>query len=394
MDDAIEADTSGVGTDAWRNWRVWRLGAPELENYDDELQSDAAFVGGPVIFGPYQLSSVIRWPRSFGTALIVTGGIHTDLTRDVVVDGKLAEPDSSAYHGGTMTHEVASLVSLELGVRLRVAGTRRLSGFHRAGESDDPMHFDVPRLADPSASSSREVLPQVVNRPADLGSLRLLDSFPSIAEPDQAELVRAARSYAASLWWANEDPNLAWLQLVTAVEAAATRRQSTKPDSMDLVKEYWPELAEMLGSTDAATKKIAARLAQQTRAGRKFQDFLVECAPFPPTPRPTSTLDWEPAGLRACARIIYAHRSKALHEGKPFPMPMLEPPRVESSGAIAEVPEGLGASGLGGSWLAVNTPMYLATFEHIARGALLKWWEELATAAAPDVPLAPEVSST
>ncbi len=199
MDDAIATDTSGVGTDAWRNWRVWRLGAPELENYDDELQSDAAFVGGPVIFGPYQLSSVIRWPRSFGAALIVTGGIHTDLTRDVVVDGKLAEPESSAYHGGTMTHEVASLISLELGVRLRVAGTRRLSGFHRAGGPDDPMHFDVPRLTDPSGVTFGALRQQLLGE-GGTALDAVLDRAAARGEIDPATLTPRVRSVTSDLF--------------------------------------------------------------------------------------------------------------------------------------------------------------------------------------------------
>ena len=60
--------------------------------------------------------------------------------------------------------------------------------------------------------------------------------LPSLAENFQVELVRAARAYASGLWWANEDPNRAWLQLVTAVEVAAKARQVGNPTS----REYTP----------------------------------------------------------------------------------------------------------------------------------------------------------
>jgi hypothetical protein len=81
--------------------------------------------------------------------------------------------------------------------------------------------------------------------------------------------------------------------------------------------------------------------------------------------------------MRKHAGVIYGHRSKALHTGKPFPMPMLEPPRRAGDQPLPEVPLGMSSGGLGGIWMAAETPMLLATFEHIARGALLKWWDEL-----------------
>lgn len=77
------------------------------------------------------------------------------------------------------------------------------------------------------------------------------------------------------------------------------------------------------------------------------------------------------------ARLIYAHRSTALHAGKPFPLPMLERPRSEENGAIQEVPWGLTSGGQGGIWDSKEAPMLLSTFEHIARGSLLNWWDEL-----------------
>ncbi len=60
-------------------------------------------------------------------------------------------------------------------------------------------------------------------------------------------------------------------------------------------------------------------------------------------------------------------------------MPMLEQSRVEDSGASQEVPWGLNTGGLGGIWDAKETPMLLSTFEYLARGALLRWWDELAS---------------
>ena len=56
---------------------------------------------------------------------------------------------------------------------------------------------------------------------------------------------------------------------------------------------------------------------------------------------------------------------------------MLEEPRLEENGATKEVSHDLNTGGLGGVWGAEEAPMLLATFEYIARGALLNWWDEI-----------------
>lgn len=121
------------------------------------------------------------------------------------------------------------------------------------------------------------------------------------------------------------------------------------------------------------------------RATRKFIDFLVECSPQPlPLRPPAGVVDWQRMGDHA--RRIYGYRSAYLHGAKPFPLPMLELPRIEENGAIQEVPYGLNSGGLGGVWGAAESPMLLSTFEHVVRGALLRWWDELAASGSPGRP--------
>ena len=385
-----------MGTDAWRNWRAFDEKQYDSEDFDDELHSDVPFYGGQVTFGPYSLATVIRNTETVGPSVILHASRHTQLVRDPVVDGKLAMSDWSAYHGGTMTDEIAALVSLELGVRLRVAGTARLSGIHEKREPRrPPLYFEVPRLANPGRPN-RELIPMAKLRTADLSGLARLKSFPAIGEPAQAELVRAARAYSAGLWWANEDPNQAWLLFVTAAETAATCRQLLSADPIDLLREHWSQMWNAIQSADAdAQVQIANLLAEQMKATRRFIDFVVQCAPEAPAVRPQfDQFDWEK--LRKHASTIYGYRSKALHEAKPFPMPMFEAPRLDAAGAIQEIPSGLNSSGLGGIWKAAEAPMLLSTFEYIIRGALLSWWDELALAAqdSPEAPEAPETPET
>lgn len=368
-----------MATDAWVNWHAFNDDKPERENIDEDLYSDRQFVAGPAILGPYKFSPIIR-PMHIrraghvGSAVRLHTGLHERLLRDPVVGGELTPANSNSYHGGTSSDEVSALASLALGVRLRVAGTAQMSLLHEIGHPREPIVMEVIPLAQPG-SPGREYIPAALTRPADLGSLELLQSYPQFSEATQIALARAARAYTTGLWWANEDPNQAWLQFVTAIEIAAGCRKATNHDPEDLVQDSWPELWEIVKSAPNR-RRVCEMLAPQVRATRKFIDFLVDLAPDPPQMRPPfNRLDW--ADTRSHARIIYGHRSKALHDGKAFPLPMLELPRIDEDGATQEVPLGLNTSGLGGIWDAAEAPMLLATFEHLVRGSLLRWWNQL-----------------
>lgn len=371
-----------MGTHAWINWNAHAAGYAELERMEDDLYSDRYFVGVPTRHGPYSLSTVVGFEQESAAgarlALKLMSGAHADLAPRLVLDGGLAPSDSKSYHGGTPGDEIAALVALTLGVRLRAAGTSRLSGLHEPGAVRPPILLEVPALATPGRPG-KEFIPATMSRAADLSLLERLSGFPRIGDEDQVELVRAARSYASGLWWSNEDPNQSWLYLVTAVEIAANHRQKISSSPEELIESLWPELWTVLAPVEPARRaKVSKLMASQIRATKKFVDFIADCAPVPPSVRPVhGSLEW--ADMRQLARSVYGHRSDALHGGKPYPFPMLEQPRIEPNGAVQEVPYGLSSSGRGGSWTTDEAPMLLSTFEHIARGALLRWWDELET---------------
>jgi hypothetical protein len=370
-------EDKNVATQAWLNWRGFNDRQPESENFDDELQSDQIVVGGQVEVGPIRLTPVVREPGNVGPAVILTCGIHANLAPEIVVDNQLAPSDSKGYHGGTIGDEIAALISLELGVRVRSAGTVRLSGIGRQGQrKSSGVHFEVPRLARPGRPGS-EILPRVLSRTADLNSLVRLPQVSRISSSAHVELARAARAYATGLWWANEDPNQAWLQLVTAVEIASKQRQLSATSYSELLRERWGELWTSVETLDSDVQKaIAERVAPPMQATKTFIDFLTQYAPAPPDERPSfSMVDW--SKMRGHVDRIYKYRSTLLHGGKPFPPPMLEVPRMDENGVHQEAPWGLNMGGYGGVWDQAETPMLLATFEHIVRGALLRWWGEL-----------------
>jgi hypothetical protein len=370
-----------MGTDAWRNWLARNDGEPESENVDEDVYSDRRFTGTASPHGPYALSLVFGDAPDdhrvgMHLALKLHVSIHADLAPEVVRDGQLVPANSDSYHGGSQSDEIVALISLALGVRLRVAGTSRFSGRHSADSNARPFYLEVPALMTPG-KPGREYIPAAQRRTTDVTNLEILDTFPRLSETDQIALVRAARAYAQGLWLSNEDPNQAWLQFVTAMEIAASRSQKVKASSVALVQDLWPELwAALAGADEDVRSGVCKQAAPLARSTRRFIDFISANAPAPPEHRPPyGQLDWNL--MEEHAKLIYGHRSRALHDGKPFPLPMLDWPRWPDDEAIQEVPLGLNTGGMGGVWDASEAPMLLSTFEHIVRGALLTWWGNL-----------------
>ena len=88
-------------------------------------------------------------------------------------------------------------------------------------------------------------------------------------------------------------------------------------------------------------------------------------------------LDWRKQNLKKVLRKVYRYRSRALHEGVPFPDPMLGPPfRLKAKEAGSEVPlVGGGSYSMGATWVRKDVPLNLNTFHYITRNALLNWWD-------------------
>ena len=111
---------------------------------------------------------------------------------------------------------------------------------------------------------------------------------------------------------------------------------------------------------------------------KKFVDFVITFRPPEPessqwTQRPVASIDWSEASLKKILKIVYKYRSKALHEGRPFPVPMCEPAHTGDDCASAEKPRGHMSMG-GGVWRDEDLPLLLQTFEYITRMTILNWW--------------------
>jgi hypothetical protein len=364
------------GPQLWANWQAYDPRTPADEAFEVVLYSDADLFGridDPS--WPVDLMSALA-PLRTGLKLTAVARIRWNTTADY----DMTASDTTSYHGGGPADEVAAVVSLALGVRCRSGGiTRRWL----RGDPDPlgtPFELDHRKPYLPEQAGPRPLLPSIstvgqciVTR--DLEECRpLLHSFANAPGRRATALIRAARQYERALWVVEDDPNLAWLQLVSALEVAALESTADRSPA-ERLKTAKPELFKhLLRAGEAHAEAVAKELADQVKSTARFLDFMDLFQPDPPEhrPPPYAQVDW--TKMRKHLGQVYGYRSKALHSGTPFPDPMCSAPFKDTNSCPEERPSYISAAAAGAVWQAKDLPMYLHIFAYITRGALLNWW--------------------
>jgi len=368
------------GPPAYANWRALQAAAPCLATEEYPLFTDAWIVG-ETTQGPYQfLNTVPQWePALIQPAIVLRINRHTDF--DHITAQDMEKTNTDRYHAGSFPEEVAALASLAMGIRLKAGGITR-----RFEPNGDPKGRPSEWGARPFTNfilhknPSGWVLASGAEGTHPLNQLEVLTNLPRLSTLNAIALVRAARLYQEALWLVESEPELSWLMLVSAIETAANQWRRTKESSVARLKASKPELYEYLAGIgrDVAVK-VAEQIADSLGSTRKFVDFILCFLPTAPSARPAEWWQhpWDEPRISKSMQIIYNYRSKALHEGRPFPAPMCAvPTRFTEWLAPAEIPGGMATAVAGGIWLAKDTPMLLHTFEYIVRGVLLEWWKQ------------------
>jgi len=366
-----------LGPEVYENWRKWEKNHEEWIVFEYPLFTDAHVTGElSDLPGPYQLINMV--PPSLGQCLAPTVILRIAQPQGICEIPSMKKTESYRFHGGTIVDEVAALLSLEFGIRFKAGKMIRMfhpcddpkgrpSAFEMLQDSVTPRY--MPRPVVPSARGK-----QCLNQ-ADLW-IRLLE----LAPVDAMALVRASRMYQDSLWISESQTALAWLFLVSSVETAAYHWRKKNETPIERLNASMPSAESVLFEAGGKelVDKIATMFAPYMGATKKFVDFIMCYLPKQPVTRPPNfaQFDWAESNMKDALKKIYGHRSKALHNGAPFPLPMCDPP-MKHGNAFAEKPMGLAASARGGVWVADDIPMLLCTFEYIARNALLNWWRSM-----------------
>jgi len=228
-------------------------------------------------------------------------------------------------------------------------------------------------------SGKRFVLPRARESHC-LNDMTLLPTLPRLTPDDATALVLAARSYQNAVWIAESEPELAWLLLVSSVETAVVRWSAADDSPIEKLKASKPDLYTLLVSKgDELAEQVATMIAPSLGVTSRFMRFLTTFLPEAPPVRPSEfcRLKWTKSNLKVALGKVYDYRSKALHAGKPFPLPACEPPWHDGEPPTpCEIPFGI-LQARGSTWRSEDVPMLLHTFEYIVRNALLKWWESM-----------------
>ena len=331
----------------FENWRAEvEQGVSDFaEGCEFPLYSDAWMTGGAKV-GPYLFINTIAHAAGhsgLAPVVILRAGFHFAIDRP-----KMDRTDASLYHGGTLFDEVAALAALAMGARI-VAGptTREFSPGDPRGQPVAYWGHQPPVL--PHGDGGVR-LPWLKGRKS-LEELKWLGDWVDRDPRDEIALIRSARLYQEAIRIGDTEPALAWLLLVSAVEAAADRWNRDTVSKVDRLRDAKPDLVELLEKECPSTLAIIAdEFADSVGATRKFVTFTLRFLPPAPQVRPTEgfQIEWEHAALRRMLRTIYGYRSKALHTGVPFPAPMCDAPiKVTDSPGLNECPLGLATSTMG-----------------------------------------------
>lgn len=388
-----EGDDEERGPHLWLNWQGQLVGQPARTSSrgsttlvhplweEHALYSDAD-VSGEIEVGPFKLLMTLAGSGRVGRAAQTLIFRHHDHLFEASVDTMRDELDLAGWTGGDIGDQMAAVLALALGRRLRSGGVVR-QGFEPGdplGRPFAPTHH-APALVEPRRAP---MLPGIAAATMVQSAQPLLEIYGRLRGRDAAALTRAAGQYADALWWADADPRFSWIKLVGALEAAANRWDGSQDDDdpVALLKRHRGALYGKLKRVDPRAAEVAAEaLAGTLNVERKLLAFTLHFAPDPPETRPDAAqVDFD--DLEPALRAIYEWRSRDLHDGIPFPPPLCEPPIGDADAAYERFPA-IGIEAGGGYWPADLLPMYLHVFAHIVRGALVNWWQDLPTPGPP-----------
>jgi hypothetical protein len=371
MDDQREFNVSAPWS--WNARHFVDRGCPRNGGAEFLLYSDSDVTGGlEVECQPYVLTNCLGLPQGKRLAPVIALHLE-DHFPDFDVQ-PMDKTDTAGWLNLTLDDEIACLISLVAGARMRSGG--RVRRFKEGGAARGTPEYYGHQAPD-WAAAGRPIYPT----PAQFNLELLegwLDRYLALEREDAVTLVRAARQFRDALWVADTDPELAWLLLVSAIEVIAGREALRDVAPGELLRRELPDLAAQLleAGGEAHLAGVATRLVTIVKATARFMSCVETYRPDPPSVRPEeyAQVDWNWPQLRKGVNLVYRYRSERLHAGIPFPHPLCQAP-MKSGEAWEERPTGIAAAAGNAAWLAKDLPMHLHTFGHIVRGCLLKWWQ-------------------
>lgn len=376
-----------MGTAIVQNWRRW-LDAREGNTGEFPLFVDTEFTGLRADAGPYVFYNTLARPNGLGST--VPGLIlrYTE-SRPQAQHGAPLKTETKGYTGGSPAEDIAAIAALLLGARVELGGMSRT---FEPNLTDDPLGRPVAWYGNnPPTFHPRESLEiaPCLRRRNRVEDLERLEQVLQLSTDQCIAFTRSARLFQDAAWLAEQEPNLAWLMLVSALEGLANCWRSESDSPAERLQASKPDLAQRLRESNDPDLLdfVAGQIADSLGVSKKFKDFCAEHFPPPPpdSERPAEHLrvDWSNAFWPKTLGKIYDYRSKALHAGTPFPAPMCRRPHTDQLGGppAEKGTIALAESSNGSTWRASDLPVSLNAFFQFARGVMLTWLDALTPSA-------------
>jgi hypothetical protein len=385
-----------IGPLILRNFRAFIENEPILSSFEYPLFTDAYITGELTeknILGSYKLFNSLPNPADsiqLKPAIVLRIDYHLSNSEEEEYSLKqfeLKKTKKEYYHAGNIQDEIASLLSLFLGIRVKSGNCCREfdNDGDPKGKPRGPKFVKIPIL--PQALSMNPILPKAIGKHCLNSTEKMFSDFFKLDDLDAYELIQSARYYQEAIWFSESFPNLSWLLFTSAIERAANYwKKSEKISKIEALKISQPNLFNELQSEFGinSVEIVAKHIGGMLKATKKFVDFLIKfCPRNPPNrerPPKYCRMNWKKSNLESVFTKIYDHRSDALHNCIPFPEPMCESPypiKIKGKIKYEEIPWAEAYGHSNSYWIKKDVPILLYTFEYIVRMSILKWMDSM-----------------
>lgn len=277
----------------------------EITSVEYEVTTNAHIVG-EFKYGPYSLST---WDFGFfneGEERKLCLRIKSSKVRNY------KQPSTSRkayYHGGNIADEIVSLSSLFLRRKLKLGTIVR--------KDDRPMRI---------SNANKWIDKPLISGKSNLSSItEWFVLIESLDHKVHQKFILAVRLYHRAILLIEEEPDLAYLNLISAIEVLC---QDVELNSITL-NDIDSELAKLVNSLDDNIRdSIEKRIINRERfIKRKFVKFILDNIDenFWLEDRPKQGRV-EQDKLEELLGRIYKQRSNTLHSGEPFPVTIYDSP--------------------------------------------------------------------
>ncbi len=281
----------------------------EFHNIEYEVYADGYTVG-ECSFGPYYFTI---WEFSYKKdgeerklCLRIKEKAYSEDNRNL-----LSAEKEGYYHGGDIVDEILALSSLFL--------RRRFKRGPKVRWNDKPMLFLKPE--------------EWIDKPLIVGKRNLselanwYELVKGLDNNLHQKFILAARLYHQAILIIEEQPDLAYLDLVSAIETLC-REQKIEDVELHELDGGLASLVDSIENHELKDKIKQSILKKEHFICRKFREFIIENTEesfwnYEERPKQGQI---EPNILRELLTRIYNQRSKTLHEGQPFPPNIFIPP--------------------------------------------------------------------